>query len=343
MKIRRIVLLFSALLLAGKNLEAETRTYEISVQVNGKPIVDSEVREAVRAQEHLIRMQMGDVKETEARILAVRASALFSLMERQLVLSEFEQRGGALSPQYVEDDIDNFVREKFGGDRVKFLRELAAAGMTLQGFREQRRQMMIVSHLSRQKLKDLPPPTPAQVEAWYRDHAEQFREKDFIKFSTITIPKHPVGEPGASPALQKKLAAEIRMQIVSGADFAQMAKTHSTDAYAKSGGERGLQDRADLSHDIAGVAFALKPGAVSDVMDVGTGFMIILCEAKQLGKQVPLETARPQIEKRLSGEMGRQAVNRWLSGLAAKAVIQPERVRNDFLKWLGAQQGPVEK
>jgi hypothetical protein len=41
--------------------------------------------------------------------------------------------------------------------------------------------------------------------------------------------------------------------------------------------------------------------------------------------------------------MGRDAVNRWLSGLAAKAVIQPESVRINFLKWLDQQDAPAEQ
>jgi hypothetical protein len=66
--------------------------------------------------------------------------------------------------------------------------------------------------------------------------------------------------------------------------------------------------------------------------------MIIYCEAKQLGKLESLDKLRPQIEKVISAEMGRDAVNRWLSGLAAKAIIQPENVRVKFLEWLEKQE-----
>jgi hypothetical protein len=53
---------------------------------------------------------------------------------------------------------------------------------------------------------------------------------------------------------------------------------------------------------------------------------------------VPLEKVRPDIEGQITMEMGRDAVNRWLSGLASKAVIQPESVKLDFLKWLEKQE-----
>lgn len=318
-------------------------SYGIAVVVNGKAITTSEVREAIQAQEQLIRMQIKDQRMAEAKLAELRSSALYALIERQLVLSEFEKLGGSIKAQYVEDDVNNIIRQSFNGDREKFLYELAKTGMTIKKFREQREKMMVVSVLRARQVKDLPPPTPAQVESYYRKNGEKFRDKDYIKFSTITIPKYPVGDVNASPESQKKLAEEIRTKISGGADFAQMAKTYSQDSRADAGGDWGLQERATLSTQIADVAFALKPGGVSKVTEVDANYMIIYCEAKQPGNQEPLEKVRPQIEKVISAEMAREAVNRWLSGLAKKAVIQPENVRENFYKWLEKQDAPVEE
>lgn len=312
-------------------------SYGLAVVVNGKVITTSEVREAVQAQEQLIRMTIKDERAAQAKLAELRESALFALIERQLVLSEFEKLGGTIKPQYVEDDINNIIRESFEGDREKFLYELAKTGMTIKKFREQREKMMVVSVLRARQVKDLPPPTPAQVEAFYRKNADKFRDKDYIKFSTITIPKYPVGDANATPESQKKLAEELRTKITNGADFAQTAKSYSQDSRAETGGDWGLQERATLSREIADVAFSLKTGGISKVTEVGPNYMIIYCEAKQPGNQESLEKVRPQIEKVISAEMGRDAVNRWLSGLAAKAIIQPEKVRGDFLQWLGKQ------
>ena len=343
MKTLPTALLSSAFLFFGSALHAENQTYAAPVIVNGKPIVSSEIRDAIRAQEHFVRMQqIGGPRKAEARILQIRAGALFSLVEQRLVLSEFEQGRGVVKPQYIDDDINKLVREKFGGDRKQFLQELARVGMTLQGFREQREQMMIVSSLCSSRTKNLPPPTPAQVEAYYRKHSEMFRGTDYIKLSTITIPKYQVGDAAATPETQKMFAEDIRKEIRSGADFAQMARTHSTDTYAKSSGDRGLQERASLSKEIGDVAFALNAGGVSQVVDADASYMIVYCETKQPGKQEPLDKVRPLIEKAIANEMAREEVNRWLAGLANRTVIQPERVRSDFLQWLGHREAVLD-
>lgn len=342
---RQALFAFLAVLspLAAGPVFAETKTFGMAVVVNGKVITTSEVREAVQAQEQLIRMTIKDPRAADAKLAELREGALFALIERQLVLSEFEKLGGSIKPQYVDDDINNIIRESFEGNRERFLYELAKTGMTIKKFREQREKMMVVSVLRARQVKDLPPPTPAQVQNFYEKNASKFRDKDYIKFSTITIPKYPVGDANATPESQEKLAGEIRSKIASGADFSQMARTYSQDSRAEAGGDWGLQERATLSREIAEVAFALKTGGISKVTEVGPNYMIIYCEAKQPGNTEPLEKVRPQIEKMISSEMGRDAVNRWLSGLAVKAIIQPDNVRTEFLAWLNKQDNRPEE
>ena len=334
---RSVICAFSALgMLAAASLGTGA-SFTISAVVNGKPITSSEVREAVQMQEQLIQMTIKDPRVAAARLGELRESALYALIERQLVLSEFEKLGGTIKSQYVDDDINNIIRESYNGDREKVLYDLAKTGMTMKKFREQREKMMVVSVLRARQTANLPPPTPAQVENFYRKNAEKFRDKDYIKFSTITIPKYPVGDASATPESQKKLAEEIRAKISAGADFATMARTYSQDSRAEMGGDWGLQERATLSQEIAEIAFALKTGSISKVTEISSTYMIIYCEAKQPGNQEPLDKVRPQIEKVISAEMGREAVNRWLVSLAAKAVIQPEHVRKGFLEWLNKE------
>ncbi len=335
-----------ALMALGVHAAASLGTgasFTISAVVNGKPITSSEVREAVQMQEQLIQMTVKDPRIAAARLAELRESALYALIERQLVLSEFEKLGGSIKAQYVDDDINNIIRESYQGDRQKFLYDLGKTGMTIKKFREQREKMMVVSVLRSRQTASLPPPTPAQVENFYRKNADKFRDKDYIKFSTITIPKYPVGDASASPESQKKLAEEIRAKITAGADFASMARTYSQDSRAEMGGDWGLQERATLSAEIAEIAFALKAGSVSKVTEIASTYMIIYCEAKQPGNMEPLEKVRPQIEKVISAEMGREAVNRWLTGLASKAVIQPENVRKNFMQWLNKENRTGEQ
>lgn len=328
----------SLLTLIGSAGPGRAETYGIAATVNGKPITSKEVRDAVEAQEQMIRMTVKDGDEARRRLLDLRERALDALIERQLVLSEFDKMGGSIKAEYIEDEIKRIILESFGGDRDKFIVELAKTGMTLKKFRELQEKLIVVQVMKQQHMRGLTPATPAEVAAFYSKNAEKFREKDFVKISTITIPKYPVGgDASATVESQRKIAAEVRAKISGGGDFSQLAKSYSQDSHADQGGEWDWIERSQMDKQVAETAFSLKAGAISKVMDVGSNFMIIHCVAKRPGPDVPIEKVRPDIEKIIKAEKGRDAINGWLVGLARKSTIQPEQVRSSFLTRLGRE------
>lgn len=306
----------------------------IAAVVNGKVVTRSEVRDAVQSQEQMIRMTVRDPREQDKMLSELRESALYALIERELILSEFEKLGGSIRPEYVDDDVNGIVRDSFNGDREKFLQELGKSGMTLKKFREQREKMMIVSVLRSRQTRDLPPPTPVEVESYYKKNSSQFRDTSFVRFSTITLPKYPFGENAATPQSQERLINEIRAKVEKGADFKALAKTHSQDSRADQGGDWGFQDRKALNASLAEIVFSLKQGSVSRVIEIGGNYMLIYCEAIKLGALEPLANVRGTIEKSVQAERNREAVSRWLSGLAKNAVVQPGSVKSNFLQWV---------
>ena len=64
-----------------------------------------------------------------------------------------------------------------------------------------------------------------------------------------------------------ELAREILAKIKDGATFAEMASVYSQGSQQHQGGDWGWVERSVLRKELADVAFALKPGQVSDVID----------------------------------------------------------------------------
>lgn len=318
----------AALLVAGainslpSSAAGQSMSNGIAAIVNGKVITKSEVRDAVQAQIQLLRFKYReDATGLQKELEELQATALESLIDRELILSEFQKLGGAIKPQYIDDDINNLIRESFKGNRDEFVTELAKSGMTMKKYRELREKMIIVQVMRGRHTGELPPPTPREVDEFYRKNNEKFRDKDMIKISTITIPKF-TGDAETTPDKQKKLAQEIRSKIVGGADFATMAKTYSQDSRAESGGEWDWMERKQMKKSMADAAFALKNGGISQVIDDETAFIIIYCDAKKFGEATPLDKVRPDIEKFINQEKSRESLDRWLKDLRRKAVIR---------------------
>ena len=307
---------------ASDTARAQGLSNGIAAVVNGVVITLSEVREAVKAQEQVYRFQMRDDPVALDKALAeLRSSAVDSLIDRELILAEFRKIGGTIKPQYVEDDISTIVRENFKGDRDAFVEELARTGMTLKKFRELREKMIIVQVMRGRYAAEQRPPTPLDVRSYYEKNIDQFRDKDMIKISTITVPKF-TGDASASAESQLKLAKELRAKVVGGSNFAETARTHSQDSRAEDGGEWPWMERTQMKKSIADAAFAVNQGGVSQVVEDEAAYIIIAVDAKKLGTPEPLEKVRPQIERVIRQERSKTALDAWLEQLRRKAVIK---------------------
>jgi len=309
------------------SLSAEPQRIDgIAATVNGRVISISEVKSTVTAQKQVWRTVMAreDSRLLEAKMKQIEEEALDALINRELILAEFkkmEAQGAGIKEQYVDEDIARIVLSQFGGDEDAFLEELARTGMSIRKFRELRREILVVQFMRQLRTPDIPPPTPAEVEAYYKENRSEFTGEAAIKLRTITVPKY-LSAPGSTPATQKKLAEDLRAQINGGADFASIAKAYSKDPQADQGGDRGTIRPKDISPGISAVAFAMKPKTVSQVLDTSGAYVILYVEARQEGPLTPLDEVRAQIENRIRGQKGKDLQEEWLERLRKDAVIR---------------------
>jgi peptidyl-prolyl cis-trans isomerase SurA len=325
MKVRSLKLHFLALFTlwgVGDGSLAQTTENGIAAVVNGTVITKSEVREAVKAQEQVFQFQMRDDPIALQKALAeLSEGAVDSLIDRELILTEFKKIGGTIKAQYVEDDINSIVRENFKGDRGAFVTELAKTGMTLKKFRALREKMIIVQVMRGRYASEQAPPTPLEVRDYYEKNIDRYRDKDMIKISTITVPKF-TGDGSSTEATQLKLAKDLRAKVVGGSNFKETAKTYSQDSRSEDGGEWPWMERTQMKKSIADAAFAVKEGGISDVVEDEAAFIVIAVDAKKLGTPEPLEKVRAQIERMIRTEKSKAALDGWLENLRRKANIK---------------------
>ena len=315
--------LVSCLILVSGTALAQSYSNGPAAAVQGKVITKSEVRDTVRAQEQILMAMYGatDPERMKKEIYETRANALDALIDRELILIEFAKVGGVIKPQYVDDQINNIVREAFKGDRDALVTELAKGGMSLKKFREMQEKNIVARVMKAKKAGDMPPATPKEVEEYYSKNVDKWRVGDQVKISTISVPKF-TGETGSSPEKQRKLAEEIRAKVVGGADFAATARTYSQDSRAEFGGAWDWMPRTELDPMIANTAMGLKTGGISQVLDKETNYIIVACDAKKLGAAPPMDKVRGDIQKMIEQEKSKKAIDEWMEQLRKKAVIR---------------------
>lgn len=327
-KMLRCFLITSLASFVGLSISSsEPREFNSLVAVvNGQVITESEVAQATESTRKVISLTYPAGPERDKRLKALRNNALNSLIERELILSEFVKIGGKIKDQIIEKDIKKIIQgEQFGGDRDKFIEELRKTGMTLKRFKDIRRKIITVEMMSSRQAKGISVVTPQKLDEIYEKYADRFREESFARIRTIMILKISDDET-ITIADQRKLATEIRERIIKGANFAEMAKSHSQDSVAESGGDRGIigENSIELRHDLKAAAFLLESGQVSDVLEDNLAFYLLLAENKRPGKQKPLSDpeVRDAVNKLALMELRKSAYERWMSKLKKTASIR---------------------
>ena len=291
----------------------------VAAVVNGDVITFSQVEELSAPQERSLREQYTGADLID-KIKEARLSALNDLIDRQLIVQEFKKKEYTMPEYVVDDQIQNIIREEFGGDRQAFLRTLNAQGYSLAKFRELQREKVIVGAMRQNNVKGNFEATPQQVEAYYEANKQDFVTPEQLKLRMIVLNADPL-DTNSTDSMGKS-AEEIREKIKDGADFATMAKTYSMDGTAASGGDWGYVDRKTLNQQLTDVAFSLSPGQVSQVVRIGDSFYILYCESKKNSGVIPLTEVQSGIEKKLEQVQRQKATQRWIDSLREKAFIK---------------------
>ena len=289
----------------------------IAAVVNEDVITFSQVRELVGPAETQARRELRG-EALPAKIKEIRLKAINDLIDRQLILQEFYKNKFNIPDHYIEDRVGTIVREEFGGDRSAFVRTLQAQGYTLEKFKNMEREKMIVQAMRNQNVKsnDIIIPEP-RIQEYYQKNRGEFSEDDQIKLRMIAIRR---AEDGSDS--RRAMVQEIRSKIVEGAEFQDLARMYSDDSTQDQGGDWGWVSRRTLNETLSKVAFALKPGQVSEIIELGNSYYLLLVEAKKNATVKPLSQLRDNIQAKLIQEERHKREDEWISRLRKKAYIK---------------------
>ncbi len=305
--------LLSAVLFAAPLSAAEQVLDGIAAVVNNDVITFSQVRELVAAREFVLREQFQG-QELMDKVKELRLGAINELVDRQLVLQEFRKNKFNIPDYILDDHINTIVREQFGGDRQAFIRTLQAQGYTLQRFRKLEMEKMVVQAMRHRAVKVNPVISPTKLHGFYATHRKDYSSEAQIKLRMIVVRSD---NPDA-----KGVATDLRTKIVQGADFIKMAEMYSEDSSREQGGDWGWIDENTLNEKLTKVAFGLKAGAVSPLVELSGNYYILWVEARKNAVTKPFEEVREDVTRKVLQTERQAAQAKWIEGLRKKAYVK---------------------
>jgi len=320
-------ILAAAALLAATRLATASTLDAVAVVVNGHVITYLQVQDLIdpsalrRAQE-----SAPDEQHFLAKANELQTNALEALIQRQLILDDFDKAGYATNilESLVDDQIRKKVKDDYDGEHSRLIKSLARDGKTYEDFRREQREDFIIQYMQYNNTdirKVLI--SPLKIQTYYNDHQDEFKVEDQVKLRMIVVRQPPSSPPGSA----KPIATEILQKIDSGTPFAEMASVYSSSA-ASDGGDQGWVDRKDRIPALSDVAFSLQAGQHSGVIELpdehtgDTTCYLLMVEDKRSAHVRPLSEVAPGIEQTLKEQESKRLVNQWIKRLEAKSHIE---------------------
>ncbi len=285
----------------------------IAAVVNGDVITFSQIRDMVGSREKALHDQFKG-QELVEKIKQLRLAAVKELVDQQLIIQEFKKNKFSIPDYVIDDHIQSLIREQFGGDRNAFVRTLEAQGYTLERFKQIETDKIIVQAMRSKQIKSDIMIPPQQIEDFYRKNVVEYSTPDQVKLRMIVVKKN--GENGL------QMAKEIRQKAVAGGSFENLAQMYSEDGTKDAGGDWGWIDRKTLNETLSKIAFSLKPGQVSQVVELGGNYYILYVESKKNGVTKSLAEVHDDIENKLLQIERQNRMEKWIASLRQKAYIK---------------------
>ncbi len=250
--------------------------------VDDQIILHSELKENVR----LEMFQRGLSSEgDQEQVKALEREILDGMIADQILLAKAKDDSVLVKQKEIDEVLQEQltrIREQVGSEE-EYQRQLEASGVTERDLKKRFRRE-IRNYLMKQKMLGSLVHgivvSNREVEAFYETYKDSLPvQPERVHISHILIrPK--VGGEGQDALLDK--ANKILAEAQAGADFAQLARTYSQDpGSAQRGGDLGYFGRGTMLPEFEQVAFALRPGAVSDIVRTRLGYHIIRVEDRK--------------------------------------------------------------
>lgn len=313
MKLFRLIAIFAAVICFALPSRAELAD-GIQAVVHDTAVTYGQVKDFTAPAVEALRQQYADQQDVfQQKLTETFKDSLEQLIERQLILHDFDTEGYKLPESVVDGMVQDRIRDRFG-DRITLMKTLQAQGETFEEFRREIREQYIVSALRNKNVSQEIIISPYKVENYYQAHEADFKIEDEIKLRMIVLKKS-----SADDTNTVNLAREIQMKIKDGAAFSDMETVYTQGSQQKEG---DWYERSVLRKELADVAFNLKVGEVSDVIETPESCYLVLVEQTRPSRIKPLNEVRDDIEKTLRTQEQARIEKQWIDRLKKKTFIR---------------------
>jgi peptidyl-prolyl cis-trans isomerase SurA len=317
---------------ATANMPAPTGQVAVRIRahVNGAPILDEELREAlVLRSGELLQVPEG----RRAQVFQELAGKeLDRLIERELVLQEALQKIKELKRPQLEAQLKmeaSKEADKRIGDIKKsakitgepeFKAFLQQNGLSIEGLRRQtERNFMMTEYVRNIIFPTIQRISMQQVREYFEEHPDEFTKPDRVKWLDLFVDASRF----ASHEEARRYTETIAQRARAGEDFAALVKQFDNGDSSLRNGEGLGQKRGEIKPPQAEpVLFSLQAGEVGPLVDLGFGFHVVKAVERDVAGPEPFDDKlQVKIRDRLKNLIAEREFKRIVDELKRKATV----------------------
>ncbi|HEY1379855.1 MAG TPA: peptidyl-prolyl cis-trans isomerase [Gemmataceae bacterium] len=312
---------------AGNSAQVAVR---LRATVNGIPILDDEVREAmaqyvgelIQAPEAVRPQLQQQIYERELQRLIEREMVLEEAVRRikdagkDQVMKEFQKEAAKEADKQLRA-VKAAVKAK-SDDEFKAM--LQAQGLTVGGLRRQyERNFMMMEYVRNLVYPVVNRISLQQVRDYYEQHPAEFTTEDAVTWQDLFIDASRF----PTPAAARQFAEQVRALAAAGQDFPALVKQYDCgDSHLRNGAGLGRKHGEIVPQQVEPAVWALKPGEVGPVIDLGFGLHIVKVVDRQYAGPKPFDVAcQADIRKKLQAQIADREFKRIVDELKKKATV----------------------
>ena len=294
---------------------------EIIATVNDVNIYQEDLEKAFNFHSRQNKNISTELPDEEVRKL--RAIILKRLIETELLY----QKGRELNINPSDDEI--FARfeqiKKQYPSEQEFTEYLEKIQLTQEDLIKELKKNSIISEVVKKHINSTPKTTKSfseeELKKYYNAHKDQFQQGEMVKASHILIKVEKNADEKSLQQAKEKIT-EILNKAKGGEDFAKLAQEYSDCPSSRRGGDLGFFDKKQMVPEFSQVAFKLKVGEISDIVQTQFGYHIIKVTDTKPATTKSFEQSKGLIKQSLSGKSSSNTIKSYIQSLREKADIK---------------------
>ncbi len=237
-----------------------------------------------------------------------------NLLNRTLLNQESITRFGEVSEEAIAGKLEE-LKEQHGGEE-QFYENTGLEKGDDSGIAKKVAMSISVDRLVDAEIGEDSEPDEADLKQFYEKNIDAYMSPEEVSASHIFL------EPQDEAAAEKAFAdlKEARGKVLDGADFAEIAAPFLQKE--EDSVELGFFKRGDLMNELENIAFSMRDGETSPVINTQFGYHVLHRTGGKPSKPIPMEEISDSLMEQFLLDRREQLMSDLIEGLKSKATIE---------------------